>query len=39
MRLAEHRVDEQSRAFASVLGIDWQDAPFPRCLGDHALLD
>jgi uncharacterized protein with PIN domain len=39
IRLAEHRVDEQARALPGVLGIDWQYAPFTRCLIDNTPLD
>ena len=38
LRLSEARVEEQARALRSVLGIDWQCAPFTRCLIDNAPL-
>jgi uncharacterized protein len=39
VRLAEHRVEEQARALRSALGIDWQFAPFTRCVLDNAPLE
>lgn len=38
VRLAEARVEEQARALRAVLGIDWQYAPFTRCVLDDAPL-
>ncbi len=37
--LAEDTIDEQARALAAMLGIDWQCAPFTRCVIDNAVLD
>jgi uncharacterized protein with PIN domain len=37
--LAEETIDDQARALAATLGIDWQRAPFTRCVLDNAELD
>lgn len=37
--LTEERIDEQARALAGRLGIDWQRAPFTRCVIDNAVLE
>ena len=39
IRLAEDRVEGQAQLLRIALGIDWQYAPFTRCLVDNALLD
>lgn len=39
VRLAEDGLDKQTRALRSVLNIDWEYAPFTRCLLDNAPLD
>ena len=39
IRLAEDRVENQARALRRALGIDWQYAPFTRCVVDNAPLD
>jgi uncharacterized protein len=38
LRLAENTVEEQARTLAATLGIDWQRAPFTRCVIDNAEL-
>ncbi len=37
--LAADRVDDQARALAAMLGIDWLCAPFTRCIIDNAVLE
>jgi len=39
VRLAENTVEEQARMLAATLGIDWQRAPFTRCVIDNAELE
>jgi len=39
LHLAQATLDEQARALAATLGIDWQRAPFTRCVVDNAALD
>jgi uncharacterized protein with PIN domain len=39
VRLTETAVAAQARASRAALGIDWQKAPFTRCLVDNAPLD
>ncbi len=39
VQLAETGVEAQARALGAALGIDWQHAPFTRCLLDNAALD
>jgi uncharacterized protein with PIN domain len=39
LRLAEETIDDQARALAATLGIDWLRAPFTRCVVDNAVLD
>jgi len=39
VRLAETDLAAQARALRSTLGIDWQLAPFTRCLMDNTSLD
>jgi len=39
VRLAEDRVEEQAGALRSALGIDWQYAPFTRCVLDNPPLE
>ena len=39
VRLAEDGIDAQARALRSALNIDWQYAPFTRCLVDNTPLD
>ncbi len=36
--LASHKLDEAARQLHEVLGVDWQHAPFTRCLLDNAVL-
>lgn len=38
IRLAEEQIEAQARALRRALGIDWQQAPFARCLIDNAPL-
>jgi uncharacterized protein with PIN domain len=38
LRLSEATVGEQARTLRAALGIDWQYAPFTRCLVDNAPL-
>jgi uncharacterized protein len=37
--VAADRIDEQARALAATLGIDWRYAPFTRCVIDNAVLE
>lgn len=39
IHLVEHRIEDQARALRGTAGIDWQYAPFTRCLVDNAPLD
>jgi uncharacterized protein with PIN domain len=39
VRLAEDSIEAQGRALRSALNIDWEYAPFTRCLVDNAPLD
>ena len=39
VRLAEDGLDAQALALRAVLGVDWECAPFTRCLVDNAPLD
>src|SRR5947209_1719993 len=39
VRLAEDRIDAQARALKAALGVDWQLAPFSRCVVDNTALD
>ena len=39
VRLAVSEITEQARALRAALGIDWQYAPFTRCLVDNTPLD
>ena len=39
LRLVEDKIDDQARVLAATLGIDWQHAPFTRCVVDNAVLD
>jgi len=39
VRLTENRVEDQARPLRAALGIDWQCAPFSRCMIDNAPLD
>jgi uncharacterized protein len=39
LRLAEETIDDQARTLASRLGIDWQRAPFTRCIVDNTVLE
>ncbi|HEX2151343.1 MAG TPA: Mut7-C RNAse domain-containing protein [Stellaceae bacterium] len=39
LRLVEDKIDDQARVLAAALGIDWQHAPFTRCVVDNAVLD
>jgi uncharacterized protein with PIN domain len=39
LRLADETVDDQARMLATTLGIDWQRAPFTRCVIDNTVLD
>ena len=39
LRLTEDRVEPQARMLRNALGIDWQRAPFTRCIVDNAVLD
>src|SRR5207302_3118389 len=39
VRLAESEIAAQARAIRAALGIDWQYAPFTRCLLDNTPLD
>ena len=38
VRLEENRLDAQARALTAALAIDWQHAPFTRCVVDNAVL-
>jgi uncharacterized protein len=38
LRLAENAIAAQARALRTALGIDWQHAPFTRCLVDNTPL-
>ena len=37
--LAETEIEAQARVLGTALGIDWQHAPFTRCVVDNAVLD
>jgi uncharacterized protein len=39
VRLGRDDIDEQAHALQAALGIDWQHAPFTRCVLDNAPLD
>jgi uncharacterized protein with PIN domain len=39
LRLVDDKIDDQARVLAAALGIDWQHAPFTRCVVDNAVLD
>lgn len=39
VRLGRDDIDEQAHALHAALGIDWQHAPFTRCVLDNAPLD
>jgi len=39
VRLADDRIEAQAHLLKAALGIDWQRAPFTRCVIDNAVLD
>jgi uncharacterized protein with PIN domain len=39
VRLADNSIEAQARVLRITLGIDWQHAPFSRCLVDNSPLD
>jgi uncharacterized protein with PIN domain len=39
LRLADDGIDDQGRALKTALGIDWQHAPFSRCVVDNTRLE